>query len=51
MGTALPFRHDAVDAVAIENVGQQQAGRAAADDRRLGSRRHFAGLLAHDRSA
>ena len=42
MGAALPFQDDAVDAVAMEHMGQEQAGRAAADDRHLGScrRRH-----------
>ncbi len=37
IGAALPFQHDAVDAVAMEDMRQQQAGRAAADDRHLGS--------------
>src|ERR1700694_257734 len=41
MGAALPFQYDGVDAVSIENMGQQQAGWATADDCRLGSRRHF----------
>ena len=35
IGAALPLDHDAVDAVAIENMRQQHAGRAAADDRYL----------------
>jgi hypothetical protein len=37
MGAALAFQHDAVDAVAPENMGEQQPGRTAADDRYLGS--------------
>ena len=37
MGAALALQDDAVDAVATENMGEQQAGRAAADDRHLGS--------------
>ena len=43
MGAGLPLQHDAVDAVAVENMGKQQSGRAAADDRHLRSRRrrHF----------
>ncbi len=28
----LALQHDAVDAVAVENMGEQQAGRPAADD-------------------
>ena len=42
VGTALPFQDDAVDAVAMEDVRQEQPGRTAADDRHLGScrRRH-----------
>ena len=38
---ALPFQHDAVDAVEMENMGQKQPGRAAADDCYLGSRRRY----------
>ena len=42
VGAALAFEDNAVDAVATENVGEQQPGRAAADDRYLGSGRcHF----------
>ena len=41
VGAALPFQHDAVDAVAMENMRQKQAGRTTADDRHLGSRRRF----------
>ena len=37
MGAALPFQHDAVNAVAMKDVRQQQPGRAAADDRHLGA--------------
>src|SRR5262249_59438213 len=46
MGAALPFQYNAVDAVSIEKMGQQQARGATADDRHLGSRRHYRGLLA-----
>ena len=35
MGARLPFQHDGVDAVSIEDVRQQHARRAAADDRDL----------------
>ncbi len=38
VGAALAFEHDAVDAVATEDMGKQQSGRAAADDRYLCSR-------------
>src|SRR5215831_14118652 len=48
MGAALPLQYDAVDAVAIENMGQQQAGRATADDRHLGSRRHDRSLVSEN---
>jgi hypothetical protein len=41
----MALQYDAVDAVSIENMGQQQSGRAPADDRHLGSRRHDQGLL------
>jgi hypothetical protein len=41
MGAALPFQYNGVDAVSIENMGQQQAGWATADDCHLRSRRHF----------
>jgi hypothetical protein len=37
VGAALPLQDDALDAVAMENVRQEQAGRTAADDRHLGS--------------
>src|SRR5262249_56373025 len=40
VGAALAFEHDAVDAALIENMREQQAGRSAADDCHLGSRRH-----------
>src|SRR6476646_3222478 len=41
MATALSFYDNAVDAIAVKNMGQEQAGRAAADDRHLGPlRRH-----------
>ena len=49
MGAALAFEHDAVDAVATENMGKQQSGRAAADDRYLGSGRWSHCRLAHSR--
>ena len=32
VGAGLPLQHDAVDAVAIENMREQQAGGPAADD-------------------
>ena len=35
----LALEHDAVDAVAMQDMRQQQAGRAAADDRHLSSSR------------
>src|SRR6516164_2964523 len=36
MAAALSFQENAVDAVAVKNMGQEQTGRAAADDRYLG---------------
>src|SRR5262249_34823552 len=39
MAAALSFQENAVDAVAVKNMGQEQTGRAAADDRHLGSLR------------
>jgi hypothetical protein len=35
----LPLQYDAVDAVSIEDVRQQQPGWSSADDRHLGSHR------------
>src|SRR5205807_4308631 len=40
MGAAVPFQHDGVDAISVENMGQQQAGWATANDCYLGSRGH-----------
>src|SRR5690349_3504788 len=37
---ALPFQHNGVDTAAVQNMRQQQTGRAAADDRDLGACRH-----------
>jgi hypothetical protein len=39
MAAALSFQENAVDAVAVKNMGQKQTGRAAADDRHLGALR------------
>src|SRR5215472_9179163 len=39
MAAALSFQENAVDAVAVKNMGQEQTRRAAADDRHLGSLR------------
>jgi hypothetical protein len=39
MAAALSFQENAVDAVAVKNMGQEQTGRAVADDRHLGSLR------------
>src|SRR5262245_13751051 len=39
MAAALSFQENAVDAVAVKNMGQEQTGRAAAYDRHLGSPR------------
>jgi hypothetical protein len=41
MRAALPFQYDRVDAISIENMGQQQAGWATANNCHLRSRRHF----------
>ncbi len=35
MRLALPFEHDAVDSMSVQQMRQEQAGRAAADDRDL----------------
>ncbi len=32
VGAGLPLQHDAIDAVAVENMGEQQSGRATADN-------------------
>jgi hypothetical protein len=45
MLAALPFQHDAIDAISIEDMGQKQSSRPAADDCHLGSHRHFRGRL------
>jgi hypothetical protein len=37
MLSGLPFQYDAIDAVSIEDMRQQQPSRSAADDRHLGS--------------
>jgi hypothetical protein len=39
VGATLLFQYDAIDAISVENMRQQQTGRAAADDRHLRSRR------------
>jgi hypothetical protein len=44
---ALPFQHDAIDAISIEDMGQKQSSRPAADDCHLGSHRHFHGRLSN----
>ena len=36
MLAALPFQDDAIYAISMKNMRQQQAGRSAADDRNLG---------------
>jgi hypothetical protein len=41
MLAALPLDHDAIDAVSIEDMGQKQSGRPAADDCHLRSHRRF----------
>src|SRR5215470_912374 len=38
IGAALALQHDAVDAAPVQNMRQQQTGRAAADDRDLSAR-------------
>jgi hypothetical protein len=40
MAAALSFQDNAVDAVALKNMRQEQAGGTAADDRHLGPLRH-----------
>ncbi len=46
VAAGLPLQHDAVDAVAIENMGEQQPGRTGADDGDLGA--HEGILAEHD---
>jgi len=41
MLAALPFQHDAIDAVSIKDMGQKQSSRPAADDCHLGSHRQL----------
>jgi hypothetical protein len=41
MLAALPFQHDAIDAVSIKDMGQKQSRRPAADDCHLGSHRQL----------
>ena len=41
MAAALSFQDNAVDAIAMKNMRQKQAGRTTADNRHLGSRCRF----------
>src|SRR5262245_11081371 len=41
--SGLPFQHDAVDTVLIEDMREKQSSRSATDDRKLGS--HFCSAL------
>ena len=41
MLAALPFQHDAIDAVSIEDMGQQHSSWPASDDCHLGPHRRF----------